>query len=244
VLLGSLGDLGCAFEDREEGQHTVRRSGPLDQRYGVAQRDLIGRGGAAYGLPAKRVRAEVEPDRTLVALDRHDKGHRVVQLAITGHRQLPGHGPLGDRVAADAILARALLVCVAGSVADLRDPLERLETRMAGEDGLRRCREPLPWHRPAGFEEWPQGVQHFEVGRELALDGEGRSRNPEVEVRLRPVAFDRRGKPMDSESDDRSGEKDKDQQLSRNGRETSSHRPARWGPFLDTVSLFIETISQ
>ena len=80
-------------------------------------------------------------------------------------------------------------------------------------------------------------MQDFEVGGKLALYGEGCSRDPAVEVHLSPVAFDRRGKPMDGEPDERSGEQDNDQQLSRYARETNGNQPICRGPLLEVNSI-------
>ena len=73
---------------------------------------------------------------------------------------------------------------------DPGDPLERLERRVTGEDALRHRREPAVGHGNTGFKERLQGVQCFEVGGELALDGEGSRPDPAAEVRLRPIPLD------------------------------------------------------
>jgi hypothetical protein len=88
---------------------------------------------------------------------------------------------------------------------DPRDPFERLQRRAAGENGLRHLHESLVWHQHSGFEERFQNVQDLEVGSELALDGEGRRRDPAVEVCLRPVPLDCCREPVGAETDDRPG---------------------------------------
>ena len=183
------------------------------------------RGGAFDGLPAQRVRADVEPDPTLIAPDGCNKGPWVVPIAIARYHQLSGHGSFGDRVAVDSVAAPAQLVGTTGIVGDPRDPLERLQRRVTGEDALRHHREPIVCHRHAGFKEGLQSKKRFKISGELALDGKGRGRDPTVEMHLCPVAFDRRSKVMDGKSDDRSGEKDKEQQLSRYARETNGKYP-------------------
>ncbi len=112
---------------------------------------------------------------------------------------------------------------MAGTVGDARDPLERLERPVAGEVGLRHRREPLVWHRHAGFEERRQGVQYFEVGSECAFDCEGRSRDPEVEVRLYPIPLDLCRESVRAETDHGPSEDREDKQAAREARESDRH---------------------
>ena len=175
------------------------------------------------GLLANRVRAEIETDRPLVALDGRDKSHWVIPLAIARHFHLSGHTPFSDRVAIEAVLSPALLVGTAGAMIDPRDPFERLQRRAAGENGLRHLHESLVWHQHSGFEERFQNVQDLEVGSELALDGEGRRRDPAVEMSLRPVPLDCCREPVGAETDDRPGQNREDEKGAGNARKTDRH---------------------
>ena len=82
-----------------------------------------------------------------------------------------------------------------------------------------------------------EGIEDFQISPKLTLDGGRCSCDPAGEKGLSPIALDRRGKPVDGETDKRPDENGEGEQLPRNAWNPNCHHPIWRRPVFE-VDLF------